>query len=315
MSVQLQGIEVFVAVVEAGNFSVAAERLKLTRSAVSKGIARLEDRLRVKLFHRTTRSHRLTPEGQAYYDRCRRVLDELAAAGDELEAGRRDVAGLVRMTAPVIIGRVLLAPLLLRLGEKYPGLEIEVVFTDLKIDIVQEGIDLAVRSGRLADSATLASRTLGRQVVAVYASPAYLSRHPRPASYADLLAQRDLHEYVGLTRRGRRLPWHFVLRDVDKSPEAFDFQSRFACDALDVVVQAAVAGYGMVRVPVWLASSEVEAGRLVKVFDEPCPFGYELSAVWPATRTLPMKQRIVLDALVASFPAHIDPLAARKLQP
>lgn len=303
MNESLDGIEVFVAVVESGNFAAAADKLKLTRSAVGKSVARLEARLDTRLFHRTTRSHRLTQPGQSYYERCRRALDELAAAGEELDAGRQEPLGRLRLTMPIIIGRHLIAPLLFELGERHPQLSFDISYGDRRVDLVEEGIDLAIRSGVLDDSTTLAARPLGQQVMAVYASPAYLADHPRPASYDDLVVQRESHRFVRYARQGWRQPWLFAAADQGASPLSFDTdESRFVCDALDVVMDGAVAGWGLARVPVWMATRHVEAGRLVRVFEEPEPFGYELNAIWPRMRTLPMKVRVVIDLLLERLP-------------
>lgn len=302
MSERLDGIEVFVAVVEAGNFAAAADKLKLTRSAVGKSIARLEARLDTRLFHRTTRSHRLTEPGQSYYERCRRALDELAAAGEALEAGRQAPMGRVRLTMPIIIGRPLITPLLFELGERHPQLSFDISYTDRRVDLVEEGIDLAIRSGVLDDSTTLAARPLGRQVMAVYASSGYLAKHPRPASFDELVKQRESHRFVGYARGGWRQPWSFASADNAASALPFDIESRFVFDSLDVVLDAAIAGWGLARLPVWMAARDVVAGRLVRVFEEPLPFGFELNAVWPRMRTLPMKMRVVIDVLAARLP-------------
>jgi DNA-binding transcriptional LysR family regulator len=298
----LDGIEVFVAVAEAGNFSVAADKLKLTRSAVSKSVARLEARLDARLFHRTTRSHSLTQQGHAYYERCRRALAELAAAGEELEAGRQEPVGRLRLTMPVIIGRLLIAPLLFELGQRYSQLSFDIAYSDRRADLIEEGIDLGIRSGVLDDSTTLAARPLGRQVMAVYASPGYLAKHSRPTSFDDLLVQRESHRFVGYARQGWRQPWRFASVGGAAASVPFEVESRFVCDALDVVMDGAVAGWGLARVPIWMAAGHVAAGRLVRVFDEPEPFGYELHAVWPRMRTLPMKVRVVIDTLLARLP-------------
>lgn len=302
MSERLDSIEVFVAVVEAGNFAAAADKLKLTRSAVGKSVARLEARLDTRLFHRTTRSHRLTEPGQSYYERCRRARDELAAAGEELEAGRRDPVGRVRLTMPIIIGRLLIAPLLFDLGERHPQLSFDITYRDRRVDLIEEGIDLAIRSGALDDSTTLAARALGRQVMGVYASPGYLAKHSRPASYEDLVAQRTSHRFVGYARQGWRQPWRFASADNADIHLPFEIESRFVCDSLDVVMNGAIAGWGLARVPVWMAAREVEAGRLVRVFEEATPFGYELNAIWPRVRTLPMKVRVVIDLVLTQLP-------------
>lgn len=302
MNEHLNGVEVFVAVVEAGNFAAAADKLKLTRSAVGKSVARLEARLDTRLFHRTTRSHHLTEQGQAYYERCRRALDELVAAGEELDAGRQEPLGRVRLTMPIIIGRQLIAPLLLELGERHSRLAFDVTYSDRRVDLVEEGIDLAIRSGVLDDSTALAARPLGQQLMAVYASPAYLAGRPRPACYGDLVAQRDAHHFVGYARQGWRQPWRFAGADSAAAPVDFEVESRFVCNALDVVMDCAAAGWGLARVPVWMAARDVAAGRLVRVFEEPKPFGYELNAIWPRMRTLPMKVRVVIDLLAQRLP-------------
>lgn len=302
MSERLDGIEVFVAVVEAGNFAAAADKLKRTRSAVGKSVARLEARLDTRLFHRTTRSHRLTEPGQSYYERCRRALDELAAADEELEAGRQAPMGRVRLTMPIIIGRPLIAPLLFELGERHPQLSFDIGYSDRRVDLIEEGIDLAIRSGVLDDSTTLAARPVGRQVMAVYASPGYLAAHPRPASFDELVAQRESHRFVGYARGGWRQPWRFASAESAGTILPFEIESRFVCDSLDVVMDAAIAGWGLARLPVWMAARNVEAGRLVRVFEEPQPCGYALNAVWPRMRTLPMKVRVVIDLLAQRLP-------------
>lgn len=302
MNERLDGIEVFVAVVEAGNFAAAAEKLKLTRSAVGKSVARLEARLDTRLFHRTTRSHRLTEPGQSYYERCRRALDELTAAGEALEAGRQEPMGRLRLTMPIIIGRPLITPLLFELGERHPQLSFDISYSDRRVDLIEEGLDLAIRSGVLDDSTALAARSLGRQVMAVYASPGYLARRPRPASFDALVKQRELHRFMGYARQGWRQPWRFASADHADVHLPFEIESRFFCDSLDVVMDGALAGWGLARLPVWLAARDVEAGRLVRVFEEPLPFGYELHAVWPRTRTLPMKVRVVIDLLAQRLP-------------
>ena len=139
--------------------------------------------------------------------------------------------------------------------------------------------------------------------MAVYASPAYLAEHPRPATFDALVAQRESHRFVGYARRGWRQPWRFASADNADIDLPFEIESRFFCDSLDVVMDAAVAGWGLARLPMWMAARDVDAGRLVRVFEEPQPFGYELNAVWPRMRTLPMKVRVVIDLLAQRLPA------------
>lgn len=304
MSERLQGIATFVATVEAESFSAAGERLQLSRSAVGKAIARLETRLGVRLFHRTTRSQRLTEDGQLYYERCRRALAELDEASVSLEAGRSEPVGRLRLSMPELLGRRCVAPLLLELGREHAGLSLDVSFTDRRADLLEERIDLALRSGPLADSALLAARPLCRQWVAVYAAPGYLAAHPHPRSLDELVAQRDQHCYIAYARDGNVKPWLF--NDADGHVIAFDVSSRFACDSLEVVADAGVAGLGLVRLPTWLAAPSLSSGALVRVFDEPQPYGYELNAIWPQTRVMPLRLRVMIDRLVQRLPALLE---------
>ncbi len=140
-------LPVFVAAVEAGGFSAAAARLNLSRSAVGKTIARLEGRLGVRLFHRTTRSLTLTEDGQAFFEHCRRALNEVQAARTMLDSGRREAAGRLRVSVPVLFGRQCVAPVLIRLTEDHPKLELDINFSDRLVDVVEDGFDLAVRNG------------------------------------------------------------------------------------------------------------------------------------------------------------------------
>jgi DNA-binding transcriptional LysR family regulator len=304
MSERLQGIATFVATVEADSFAAAGARLQLSRSAVGKTIARLEARLGVRLFHRTTRSQRLTEEGQLYYERCRRALAELDEAGSALEAGRGAPVGKLRLSMPELLGRRCVAPLLLALGGEQPGLSFEISFTDRRLDLLEERIDLALRSGPLDDSALLAARPLCHQWMGVYAAPAYLANHPRPDSLDQLLAQRDQHSYVAYARDGSLKPWLF--NDASGRVVSFDVQSRFACDSMEVVADAGVAGLGLVRVPTWLAAPLLRNGLLLRVFDEPQPYGYELTAIWPQARVMPLRLRVTIDRLLERLPTLLE---------
>jgi DNA-binding transcriptional LysR family regulator len=307
MTERLRGIDVFVAAVEAGNFAGAAQRMGLTRSAVAKSVGRLEARLGTRLFRRTTRSQSLTDDGQAYYERCRRALAELEAADAVFEAGRREPAGRLRLTMPELIGRRCVAPLLLALGRQHAGLSFEVSFDDRRVDLIEDGIDLAIRSGPLDDRSSVAARPLGHQWVCVVASPGYLARHGRPASFEELAARRDAHAFVGYARQGAPKPW--LHRDARGAPAEFDPRARFVFDSLEVVALAALDGLGLARVPHWLVEPDLAAGRLVQVFEEPHPYGYELHAVWPHARALPLKLRVLIDLLVERLLPRMQPPA------
>ncbi len=271
MSERLAGIEAFVAAVEAGNFALAAVRLQRTRSAVAKSVARLEARLGTRLFQRSTRSQSLTEDGQAYYERCRRALSELDAADAAVEAGRSAPRGRLRVTAPVLIGREMVAPLLLELAAAHPELVLEMVFSDSVVDLVDERIDLAVRSGPLADSSVLAARALGRQWMGVYASPGYLARHPAPEDWDAMIATAGSHSFVGYARDTGPHPWQF--HGADGQVRTFQPPARvaFSCNSLEANKLAALGGMGMTRLPAgWWRMPSARA-RWCAYSRSPCP--------------------------------------------
>jgi DNA-binding transcriptional LysR family regulator len=304
MSQRLQGIEEFVAAAEAGSFALAAQRLHVTRSAVAKSIARLEARLGTRLFLRTTRSQSLTEEGHAYYERCRRALAELDAAQAVAEAARSTPTGLVRLSMPAMLGRLKVGPLLLALARRHPGLSLELSFNDRRVDLVEEGLDLAIRSGELPDTADLVARPVGVQWMALCAAPAYLAARGRPANVAELGASAS-HEAVFYARDGQISPWRF--HDAEGRLVEVTLPSRLRCDSAEVLLEAAIGGMGLARLPAWLAAEALAAGTLVRVFEEPRPFGFELNVIRSSSRYLPYKTRVVIDWLAEHLPALLAP--------
>lgn len=299
MSDRLADIDPFVAAVESGSFALAAARLGVTRSAVAKAIARLEQRLGARLFQRTTRRMSLTGHGQAYYERCRRALAELDAASAEVEAGRGEPTGRLRVTASLMFGRRCVAPVLSRLVARHPRLDLEIAFGDRLVDLVEEGFDLGVRIGPLRDSATLAARPLGRQRFVVCASPAYLAAHGRPVRAAEFGG----HTGIVYVRGGVDTPW-LVAAD-DGAAIELAIARRYRFDDLDAIAEAALQGLGLARLPRWLAAPHVASGALVHLVDNTQESETDIHAVWPQSRMLPAKVRAAIDALVAEIPARI----------
>lgn len=299
MSERLNGINAFVAAAEAGSFALAAQRLHLTRSAVGKSIARLEARLGVRLFHRTTRSQSLTEQGQSFYERCARALAELEQAEAELQAGQTEPRGKLRVSVPVLFGRRCVAPLLIELAQRYPQLELEMSFNDRYTDLIEDGFDLAIRSGALANSATLAARKLGEQTMVLCATPAYLAAHGTPQTLDEL----QQHPGLGYYRSGV-INWQF--RDEQGRETILQMNSRLRFDDLEAVAHAALAGLGIARLPHWLVAAELNNGQLVRVLEQMTPFSFPLHAVWPHSRHLPSKLRAAIDHLAAHLPALLD---------
>ena len=302
MAVQdpLDGVSTFVQVVEAGDFTSAAERIGVTRSAVGKAVARLEARLGTRLLQRNTRSQTLTEEGQIYYERCIRALKELAAAEADLDSGRMEPSGRLRVSVPEGFGQLCVAPILLNLTRLHPQLSIDLSFSDRTVDLIEEGFDLAVRIGPLHDSGTLSARLLGTQHISIGASPAYLARHGTPRNLEEL----DGHSVIGYSSAGVIAPWNALPATGQRgnSGQRSQVRSQISMDDIQAIAAAAVAGYGIAWVPCWLLSSYVKRGELVHILPEYRARSYEIHALWPQTRQVRRKLRVAIDALVTETP-------------
>jgi len=291
---RLDGISVFVEVVDAGGFSRAADRLALTRSAVGKSIGRLEDRLGVRLFHRTTRSQSLTEDGHLYYERCVRALDEVRSAEAMLESGRREVTGKLKVTMPVLFGRYCVEPVLLDLAKHHPKLELDLRFSDAVADLVGGGYDLAIRNRSPGVGTGLQTRKIATQSKIFCASPQYLAERGAPTVPDELL----MHEILMHAWDGQHLPW--IYRDTEGHYEEAAVTWRLQFDNVEAVVDAALRNFGVAWVPSWLARRHLQSGSLVQILDEYVSQPLETFAVWPAAPQLPLRLRVTIDALAAS---------------
>lgn len=275
-----------------GSFAAAARELGLSSSAVVKGIARLVDGLRVRLFHRTTRRVQLTQEGEALYARCRRILAEM----EELERAAANVSelatGVLRVSAPAVYGRQVLLPVLVRLGSGNPGLEIDLRLSDVYADIISSGLDAVVRFGEIADSHLMALR-FDSQHLGVYGSPAYFARRGRPKEPTDLTRHDCVRFRVPSS--GRHRPWYFRKgeKDIWIDPEV-----RYSVNDGDGLVAAAVLGLGVVQQPHHMVEGEVDAGRLEEVLVRFRPKPLPVSLLYPANLLVPRRLLLLRDALI-----------------
>lgn len=300
MSEVLAGVDAFVAAVDTGSFSAAGVRLGLTRSAVAKTVARLEGRLAVRLFQRTTRALSLTEDGQRYYEHCVRALAELRAGRSALESGRREATGRLRVSAPLLFGRRCVAPLLARLAARHPRLELDLALSDRLVDLVEDGFDLAIRNGDIGSGHGLMTRTVGLQRMTVCAAPAYLAVEGVPQRLDDL----SRHHAVTYARDGRVKAWEFPLGKG--APVAVTPPSRLRFDDLEAIADAAEAGHGLAWLPCWLIRARVRSGALVPLLAEVPRQVFATHALWPAAPHMPMKLRLALDALAAELPGSAE---------
>ncbi len=298
MSDQLNGIAAFVKAAQSASFALAAEQMGLSRSAVGKAVARLEERLGVQLFHRTTRSLRLTDEGALFYERCSGALAEIKAAEQVFDSGRSEPAGRLRISVPVLLGRHCVAPLLVRLAKRYARLEIDAVFTDRSVDLLDEGLDLVVRTGALANEAELKARRLGTQTMVLCAAPSYLRSRAAPSTLADLAA----HDTLAYGKGDRVVPWLFTESGQSRT---FRAGGRLRFDDLEAIAAAAVDGAGLAWLPSWLIAGQLRGGLLVELLPALRGPGFDVHAVWPLGRYLPMRVRLVIDELVEHVPSML----------
>jgi len=300
MSDALNGVSVFVTAAETGSFSTAAAKLHLSRSAVGKTIARLEARLGVRLFHRTTRAQSLTEDGQAYFEHCLRALEALRAGGQMLESGRREASGRLRISVPVLFGRRCVAPILNRLAAKHPKLEVELNFTDQVVDLIEDRFDLAIRNGRPMAGAGLKTRLIALQRMTVCAAPAYLAQHGTPLTLEDL----ERHQAVVYGRAGAAKPWLFPTEAGE--PTEIVPPNRLRFDDLSAISDAAVDALGIAWLPCWLIRDRVREGKLVPLLLKGPRLIIETHALWPETPHLPMRVRLAIDALAAELPGNAE---------
>lgn len=292
----LGGIELFCYSAEAESFTIAAARAGITPAAVSRAVGRLEARLGVRLFARTTRQVRLTDEGRTYYAQCRDALERLRDAEREIGEQQRVARGLVRISVPTPFGHHRVLPLLPRFRERHPDVDIEVHLDNRNIDFTADGYDLAVRGRTPPDSGLVARKLVDAELV-VAGAPDYLRRRGTPSALADL-ARHDGLQFV-LPSTGQRIPWLFREdgRDVDLA-----MAGGIACsgDLLGMVTLARHGG-GLVQTYRFIIEDDLAAERLVEVLQ---PYGGRsrpFSLLYPANRHMPLRVRVLVDFLVAAF--------------
>lgn len=288
-------MEVFVRVVESGGLSAAARALKLTPSAVSKLMSRLETRLGARLLNRSTRKLQLTPEGAGFYARSVQVLADIAEAEREVLAGAAP-RGRVRINSVVDIGRNLLLPLVPGFLEQHPEVTLDIVLTDQVVDLLDEQADVAIRVGNLRSS-SLTARKLGESRAVVVASPEYLARRGTPTRLEDLARHHQMD--FTFTRSVRNWPFRLPSGEIVYMPGVGGVQLGDG----ESVRRLALAGGGLARLSVFSAAIDIKAGRLVPVLEDFNPGDkLQLHAVFlGAGGRLPARVRALIDYLAANM--------------
>lgn len=293
---RLTSMAVFVRAVDAGSFAAAADALHLSAPMVGKHVRFLEERLGVRLLHRTTRRQSLTDIGRMYYERCRMVLAEAEAADALAEDQRAGPRGRLRVTMPALLGRRCIAPILLRFAQRHPAVDLELSFSDRIVDLAEDGFDLAIRTGMLEDRAGVIARRIASHRMLVCAAPSYLAAYGRPGRIEDL----HRHHAILYSRPGWVHPWLF--RGEGPSPIEVTPPSRVKLDDLDAIAEAAGGGLGLAWLPSWLVRERIEAGALVPLLPEQSGYVFDNHGLWLKTPHMPLKLRAAIDALAADLP-------------
>ncbi|CAN7538365.1 LysR family transcriptional regulator [Acidovorax sp. LjRoot38] len=298
----LDRMQIFARVAELSSFTQAAQVLGLPKASASLAVQQLEAHLGTRLLHRTTRRVQLTQDGQAFYERCKDLLDDV----DELQAMFQQpdgtaLRGRVRIDMSTGIARQLVLPALPDLLARHPLLEVELSSTDRRVDLVREGFDCVIRVGPVAEPG-LVARPLGLVRVASCASPGYLARKGTPQSLADL-AQHDLVHYVSTL--GTKSAGFETMGD-DGSPQFHPMAGRVTVNSAEAYLGACAAGLGLIQAPLLGVRELIDRGLLVEVLPHhPAP-PMPVTLIYPHRRHLPQRGRVVMDWLAAVVQAHLQ---------
>ncbi|MBO9709169.1 MAG: LysR family transcriptional regulator [Caulobacter sp.] len=284
---KLIALQAFVRAAEDRSFVAAGRQMGLSPSAVGKAVARLEEQLSARLFHRNTRNMTLTQEGAFYLERCRRILADLDEAEALLRASRAAPQGLLRVSLP--LAGMLLTPAVAGFMAAYPQVRLDLDFSDRLVDVVEEGFDVVIRTGEGADS-RLMSRKIGVFRHRVVAAPAYLAGRGRPERPADLAAHACLHY---------RRPGVGRLERWPLEGEAVDPPVAMASSTIEPLIGLAEAGLGLACLPDFAVARSLAEGRLEPVLDDFIATQGVYRALWPSNRHLPPKVRVFVDYMAA----------------
>ena len=291
---RFEDLQTFVRVVETGSISGAADRMAIAKSAVSRRISDLEQRLGVQLFRRTTRQLNLTDSGSSFYERAIQILADLEEAELAVSQQHGALSGRLKMAAPLSFGLSHLGPAITDFMQQHPQIQFELDFNDRQVDLLEEGFDLAIRIARLSDSSFIARRIAPIRHT-VCASPDYLASHGTPKSPSDL----QHHQCLAYSNLSDPNIWHF--RDSGDKHAQVKIPVTLSANNGDFLRGAAIAGRGIILEPTFIVHKAIEEGKLVPILTDyqwPTIYAY---AVYPPTRQLSYRLRTFVDFLVQRF--------------
>jgi DNA-binding transcriptional LysR family regulator len=290
---RLDGFKAFVTVVETGSFTAAASKLDLSRALISKRIAALEEDLGARLLNRTTRRLSVTGPGAAFHDRCVRILAEFEAANAELQSQQIEPTGMLKINAPMTFGTMHLTPAVVHFMQAHPKLQVQLTLNDRFVDLIDEGYDIGIRIGALADS-SLTARRLAPVRRVLCASPAYVDGAGKPAHPTELGRHRCLH--YGYLATGTR--WRLSGPDGEHAAE---IRPCLCVNNGEALMRAALGGLGVALLPTFICGAELQDGQLIRLMPDYEPPEIAVNAIWPTNRMLTTKVRRFIDFLVGHF--------------
>lgn len=295
----MHSMAVFRRVVEAKNFSAVARETNMSQSTVSKHIAALEERLGTKLLNRSTRSLKLTEAGKEYYHHCIRILNDFQEAEASVGKGKIKPTGTLRISTSAAFGRICLLPYMKEFFQGFPEIDIDLVFNDDYIDLVKEGIDLAIRIGPLADS-TLIARKIGNSPRVVVASPDYLVKNGRPKKPTDLLN----HDCLFYSLQKSPDLWYF--NSTQEGDESVRVSGRLKASSPEAICDATMEGLGISVLCEWYVRDYIKQGKLKVILPEYRPTTYDIHAVYPERKFVPQKVKSMIDFLNEKLKQYAD---------
>jgi DNA-binding transcriptional LysR family regulator len=284
---KLLSMVTFVRVVESGSFTAAAGQLGVSVSAVAKAVSRLEEDLQTQLLVRSTRKLSLNDDGRAFYSRCQQILNDIEDAESSVKSAGQTPKGRLRMSMPVLFGRLTFLPRIAEFSARFPDIVIDVAFEDRTVDLIERGLDVAVQVGDLRDSGYI-SRVLNRGQRLTAASPAYLRRHGEPRTPADLAGHNCIVASNGPV-------WQF---NEDGRPIDITVRGNLVVTGGDALREGVLLDLGIAQSNWWTLSHDLAAGTVKPLLERYAVEGRPLSVVYPPTRHVPQKLRVMVDFLV-----------------
>jgi DNA-binding transcriptional LysR family regulator len=288
----LDGISVFVQVVQSNSFVNAAKKMNHSTSYISKEVSKLESRLGVRLLHRTTRTLSLTSEGEVYYRQCQQIIEDALQVESNISGRQQIPQGRLKLSCPVGIGVSRIRPILAEFIAKYPKITLDIDLNDHKVDLISDGFDIVIRAAAQLEDSSLISRRFMNSTSLTLASPEYLKIHGTPKHPDELIA----HQIISYRNLKNPEVWQYISKSGQKIQTQVN--SRVLCNNSEMMTSLCLAGQGIIRMPLFNLSDEVATGKLVPIFENFMPNDIGVYLVYPSRKNMPAKLKCFIDFIV-----------------